>query len=370
MGYLQRASPMLKETLLKIHRAEKPLEIDQHFYEFGSIQYHIKCSVSDPKTVYLSTSTSLDAQGTATTCEETSTETYEVIKGIAMGVIDIVEPPELGFQLTLRLHFDQMPRGKGALKIITKMSEMQAIILSCQMKMMLRNASVQMMNKPIKIVYRTTEPFYVFKKPHEITAVFPMRFKDHTDVVIATSFFQELVEVGNQKEMGKAPQCNWSPIPPPELTGEPLHDLSTNAGFVSFDITSRHIEGGKRLDNTVWNLLNFYAYVKYHIKCSRGFIQRRMRKRMESLVEVLNNTTLEDDEPKENRRCKYVKRLGKIPRAKMVKQRCKEMTTRVKRSKFHIKINGCARFRLLFHRRSISFPNFTSNSSGSYIKLD
>ncbi len=31
------------------------------------------------------------------------------------------------------------------------------------------------------------------------------------------------------------------------------------------DISSRHIEG-KRLDKTVWSLLNFYAYVNYHVK--------------------------------------------------------------------------------------------------------
>lgn len=36
------------------------------------------------------------------------------------------------------------------------------------------------------------------------------------------------------------------------------------------DITSRHIEG-KRLDKTVWNLLNFYAFVKNHVKVKNPF---------------------------------------------------------------------------------------------------
>lgn len=31
------------------------------------------------------------------------------------------------------------------------------------------------------------------------------------------------------------------------------------------DISSRHVEGN-RLDKTVWNLLNFNAYVRYHVK--------------------------------------------------------------------------------------------------------
>nr|XP_027116631.1 actin-related protein 2/3 complex subunit 2B-like isoform X2 [Coffea arabica] len=60
------------------------------------------------------------------------------------------------------------------------------------------------------------------------------------------------------------------------------------------DITGRHVEG-KRLDKTVWNLLNFYAFVKYHVKSTRGFIQRRMRTRLESLVEVLYNAGIKDE---------------------------------------------------------------------------
>ncbi|KFK31051.1 hypothetical protein AALP_AA6G062000 [Arabis alpina] len=374
MAYLERSSPTLKETLLKIYRAEKPIEIDQQFYEFGSIQYHIKCSVSDPNIVYVSTSTLLETQGTLT-LKEFSSHTYEMIENIAVGVIDIVDPPRLGFQLTLRLHLDNIPRGKEAIKIITRISEIQALMLSSQLKEMLRFLNFQddsQTNRPIRIVYHPSQPFYVFKQLKKITAVFPMNFKDNLDVVIAMSFFQELVEVGSQKEMGKAPQCNWSPIPPLQLRGEPVQDLTTNSGFVSFDITSRHVEG-KRLDKTVWNLLNFYAYVKYHIKCSRGYIQRRMRKRMDSLVKLLNNTSLEEDEEatqKENGRRTYVKELVKLPKCKlMMKQRCKEMTRRVKISKFRIKINGCARFR--FHQRWRSFPKFFSTPSDkSYTKLD
>ncbi|KAH0925494.1 hypothetical protein HID58_017750 [Brassica napus] len=378
MAYLERSSPTLKETLLKIYRAEKPIEIDQHFYEFGSIQYHIKCSVLDTKIVYVSTSTLLETQGIVTS-KEILSATYEVIKNIAVGVIDIVDPPRLGFQLTLKLHLDNIPRGKAAeaIKIITRISEIQAIILSSQLKEMLKRLNFQddsqainNNNRPIRIVYHPSEPFYVFRQAEKITAVFPMNFKDNSDVVIAMSFFQELVEVGSQKEMGKAPQCSWSPVPPFQLRGEPVHDLTTNAGFVSFDITSRHVEG-KRLDKTVWNLLNFYAYVKYHIKCSRGYIQRRMRKRMDSLVKRLNNTRFEEEAPqKENGACKYVKELVKVPKGKlMMQQRCKDMTRRVKISKFRIRINGCARFR--FNQRWISIPKFSSKSSNkSYTKLD
>lgn len=67
--------------------------------------------------MHVSTSTLLETQG-AVTLKEISTHTYEVIKNIAVGVIDIVDPPRLGFQLTLGLHLDNIPRGKGKLSIL------------------------------------------------------------------------------------------------------------------------------------------------------------------------------------------------------------------------------------------------------------
>lgn len=45
---------------------------------------------------------------------------------------------------------------------------------------------------------------------------------------------QELMDVGSSKAFKKAPLFIWSPIPPPELRGEPIEDLSTNGGFLSF----------------------------------------------------------------------------------------------------------------------------------------
>ncbi|KAF8014352.1 hypothetical protein BT93_H0252 [Corymbia citriodora subsp. variegata] len=202
-------------------------------------------------------------------------------------MVELIEPAAEGYQLTLRLDFYKIPQGKESSKIITEIASIQAAILSCQLKDMLTNVTSQDtsqgMYKPIKLVYHPREPFFVVRQPEKTTAVFPMRFQEKTDVIIATAFFQELMDVGSSEAWVKVPLCAWSPIPPPELRGEQMEDLSTNGGFISFDILPRHVKG-KRLDKTVWNLLNFYAFVKYHVKCTRGFIQRRMRKRLDNLV--------------------------------------------------------------------------------------
>ncbi|XP_022760334.1 actin-related protein 2/3 complex subunit 2B isoform X2 [Durio zibethinus] len=384
MASFERASPALKEILLRIYRnhshnqccschysAEKPIEVDHHLYEFGSVEYHIKSSASAPQLTYLSISTPLLTQGVLLSYG-LSPYTTQMVREISTDVLEIVEPATEGYQLTLRLDFSKIPRGKDSLKVITEVSSVQSIILSSQLKEMLQSVNSwdasQGMYKPIKLVYHPREPFYVIRQPHKIVAVFPMRFKDYSDVIIATSFFQELMDVGSSEKWAKAPPCNWSPIPPAELRGEPLEDLSTNGGFVSFDISSRHVEG-KRLDKTVWSLLNFYAYVKHHVKCTRGFIQRRMRRRLESLVEVLQNSSLEDDRHirkfQENAGWQYMKKLVKLSsKSKILKRSCRDFTRKIMRIRFRIKIHGFGRFR----RRWLTMLKFSS--SKGYTKLE
>lgn len=57
-----------------------------------------------------------------------------------------------------------------AIKIITRISEIQALILSSQLKEMLKvvnfqeNSQAMNNDRPIRIVYHPSEPFYVFKQ--------------------------------------------------------------------------------------------------------------------------------------------------------------------------------------------------------------
>ena len=80
-----------------------------------------------------------------------------------------------------------------------------------------------------------------------------------------------------------------------------------NAGFVTFVIFPRHVEGPK-LDRTVWNLSTFHAYVSYHVKCSEGFMHTRMRRRVESLIQALDRAR--PDLEKKTAMNRSFKRLG------------------------------------------------------------
>ncbi|GER46257.1 actin-related protein 2/3 complex subunit [Striga asiatica] len=368
MACFERASPAVKEILLKIHRADRPMEIDQHVHEFGSIHYHLRCSASDPTYTYLSVSTPLLSQSLPLS-SLLPQYSLDMVRQICPQVIETVEPPEEGYQLTLKLNFSKIPHGKVSTKIITDISSVQAVILSSQLKDILKKVdsheNSQETYKPIKLIYHPREPFFIIKQPMKTTAIFPMRFKENEDVIIATAFFQELHDIGSSEAYPKAPHCTWSPIPPLELRGEPIEDLSTNCGFVSF---------GKKLDKTVWNLLNFYALVKYHVKSTRGFIQRRMRTRLERLVQHLEDVEIEEDQPKK-KKARGWKRLRKWIRASKTKilKRKYDLTNKIKRIRSRIKIHFFSRFRRGWLRMPKFSPVTSRNkrsSKGSYLKQD
>ncbi|XP_072955603.1 actin-related protein 2/3 complex subunit 2B isoform X2 [Typha angustifolia] len=374
MAYFDTGSRTLVEILNNLQgcsdgSVEKPTVMDHSFYELGSVRYHIQVLASDPANIYLSIlipPLSLEVPHS----NGLPDRTLQDIRRMYSNVAEIMEPPKEGFILTLKLNFGRLPRSEDRIKAVNEISSLQAAILSSQLKDLLWNLdSMDMLHgtcRPIKVVYYPQEPFFVSRRPEKITAIFPMRFKDNSDVVLATSFFQELMDLGDSASFSKAPHCTWSPIPPSELRGENFQYLTTNGGFVSFDIFSRHVKGEK-LEKTVWILLNFYAHVKYHIKSTRGFIQRRMRQRQERLAElqVIRQSRIREGEGKKELQSRNsLKKLMSFSKHKKLKTGCIVITDQIKRLRSRIKIKGLDRLR----RRWFRVPKFPALRK--YSKLD
>ncbi|XP_037491310.1 actin-related protein 2/3 complex subunit 2B [Jatropha curcas] len=117
-------------------------------------------------------------------------------------------------------------------------------------------------------------------------------------------------------------------------------------------------------------LLNFLLpYVKKPCKVApEAFIKEEDAKgSLESLVEVLHKENQEEGEKvkrvKAKARCRYVTKLVRFPKSEMLKQRCGEVTRKIKRIRF-IKIHGFGRFQ----RRWLTIPKFSSQMR--YTKLD
>ncbi|XP_026426680.1 actin-related protein 2/3 complex subunit 2B-like isoform X2 [Papaver somniferum] len=342
-GCFDRASPALKEILLKFYYShEKQSVTDYQLIEFGSVQYHVQVYSQDSHYIYLSVSSPLLTQGTFLS--------HGLSKCISQrsysNVMQVAETPKAGYPLTIRID-------------LSKFIEMLCVTS-------FKNTSQGMYNKPIKVVLDAKDHFFVITQPEKTAVVFPMRFGDDSDVIIATTLFQELVVLGSSKSCAKAPSCTWSPIPPAELRGEYFEDLTTNGGFMSFDVLSRHIKRS-RIDKTVWNLSNFQAYVRHYVKCTRGFVQRSMRKRVERLSEMLLNPASakqHESSSMKNQGHRRMKIFGRLSKAKLLRKKCSGFLKKIMQLRSKIKIHGLDQIR----RRWLKFSE--CYSSRSYTRLD
>ncbi|CAK9143891.1 unnamed protein product [Ilex paraguariensis] len=273
---------------------EKGIELDCHWVEFDDVRYHVQAAMKNPQLLLLSVSLPTPPLETVF-FGGLPLGAIEAIKAAYGVVVQILDPPRDGFNLTVKLNLSKLPPDeeyKHAL--LVKIASVREVVLGAPLRVVLKHlasrAVVPDVNKPIALVHRPKESFFLVPQAEKVTVVFPMRFKHSVDTVLATSFLQvvsqflpsldnffdlwvigipvdrqEFVEARCTTGLNNAPPCLWSLSSPSELEGAPVEASSVNAGFVSFVIFPRHVEG-KKLDRTVWSLLTFHAYVSYHVK--------------------------------------------------------------------------------------------------------
>ncbi|PON44647.1 Actin-related protein 2/3 complex subunit [Parasponia andersonii] len=316
MILLQSHSRFLLQTLLnRLHNLDKTIELDYHWVEFDDVRYHIQVSMKNPHHVLLSVSL-------PTPPPETVSAFYgglpfgalEAIKIAYSGIVQILDPPRDGFNLTLRLNLSKLPPDEEYRHaILVKIASVREVVLGAPLRVILKGlgsrTAASNLDRLVALVHRPKESLFLIPQAEKVTVVFPMRFKDSIDIVLATSFLQEFVEARRTAGLSNAPLCLWSPTPPLELKGAPAEALSANAGFVTIVIFPRHVEG-KKLDRTVWSLSTFHAYVSYHVKCSEGFMHTRMRRRVESLIQALDRAKPDSENSKKTGHNASFKRLS------------------------------------------------------------
>ncbi|CAL8149857.1 unnamed protein product [Prunus armeniaca] len=314
MILLQSHSRFLLDNLLnRLQNIEKAVEADYHWAEFDDVRYHIQVTMKNPHILLLSVSLPTPPQETVFLGGLPS-GAIEAIKAAYGAVVQILDPPRDGFNLTLKLNLSKLPPDeeyKHAL--LVKIASVREVVLGAPLRGILKKLTSRTVASNtdglVALVHRPNESFFLIPQAEKVTVIFPMRFKDSIDIVLATSFLQEFVEARRMAGLNTAPHCLWSPTPPLELKEAPAEALSANAGFVTFVIFPRHVEG-KKLDRTVCSLSTFHAYVSYHVKCSEGFMHTRMRRRVESLIEALDRAKPGMENAKNASQSRSFKRLS------------------------------------------------------------
>lgn len=314
MILLQSPSKYLLQILsTRVQNLEKGVELDSQWIEFDDVRYHIQASMKNPNLLFLSL-TLPTPPPEAVSFGGLPPGAIEAIKGSYGVVAQILDPPRDGFSLTMKLNLSKLPPDEEHRHaILVKIASVREVVLGAPLRVFLKQLASRTVasdiDKLVALVHRPMESFFLVPRVDKVTVVFPMRFKDSTDTVLATSFLQEFVEARRSAGLNSAPPCSWSPTPPQELKEAAPEALSANAGYVSFVIFPRHVEG-RKLDKTVWNLSTFHAYVSYHVKCSEGFMHTRMRRRVESLIQALDRAKPDIEKAKKNAQNRSFKRLS------------------------------------------------------------
>lgn len=147
-----------------------------------------------------------------------------------------------------------------------------------------RSESVPAASIP-KFEYRKGETIFICPSNSKVVVIFLVDFADVTDKAIAKVFLQEFVEA--QRTVRTAPPVSYSKEPPGELAGVSVAYSGDSAGFLSFALEERHVQG-PRQEAAITLLTGFRNYLHYHIKCSKTYLHMRMRKRVAGWMQVLN----------------------------------------------------------------------------------
>ncbi|KAK7262140.1 hypothetical protein RJT34_29701 [Clitoria ternatea] len=314
MLLLQSHSRFLLQTLLnRAQNLEKGVELDHHWVEFNDVRYHIQVSMKNPHVLLLSVSLPTPPSETIFVCG-LPFGAIQAIKAAYGNILQILDPPRDGFNLTLKINLSKLPTNQDQRHaFLVKVASVREVVLGAPLRVILEHLAARTvasdMDPHVALVHRPNESFFLFPRADKVTVVFPMRFNDSIDIVLATSFLQEFVEARRTAGLNNTPPCSWSLTPPLELKEVSVDAISANAGFVTFVIFPRHVEGQK-LDRTVWNLSTFHAYVSYHVKCSEGFMHTRMRRRVESLIQALDRAKPDLENSKKTSHNRSFKRLS------------------------------------------------------------
>mmetsp|Transcript_8178 Transcript_8178/g.14161 ORF Transcript_8178/g.14161 Transcript_8178/m.14161 type:complete len:320 (+) Transcript_8178:237-1196(+) len=285
---------IIKNTIrTRAKRLEHPETVAQNtsvsinLVEFDDVAYRLQADVNEPSKLTL-----LMALPPQTTPVSVSEGVLGAIRA-QYGSVAKVVLPTAGFQIAIEISLDAIPRGSEAEfdNMVTKIASFRSVVmgapLKAQLELLSKGACVE--GPLIAVPHRTSEAFFVKPQADSVTVLFPMRFKDANDATIAATFLSEFAEARRgSATLSTAPACSYSKAPPRELMQAGPIAQGANGGYVSFVLFARHVTGKDRLEESTWRLGTFYAFINYHIKCSKAHMHSRMRRRTQSLMQVLN----------------------------------------------------------------------------------
>ena len=131
-----------------------------------------------------------------------------------------------------------------------------------------------------------------------VTIVFSVDFPEESDRAYCRIFLQQLQDIG--RKVNNAPPVVFSEAKDPPLE---IRDTCTESplivGFVSFTIFDHHVKTPAKLEKTIDQLIGFRNYLHFHIKAAKTNLHMRMRRKVNSWIQIINRAIMTADKPKD-----------------------------------------------------------------------
>ncbi|CAI0546182.1 unnamed protein product [Linum tenue] len=163
MILLQSHSRILIETLSnRVQNLDKAVELDYNWVEFGDIRYHVQVSAKNPNVLLLSVSLPVPPPETVFV-GGLPYGAIEAIKSAYGSVVQILDPPRDGFNLTLKINLAKLPTDEALLMKIASVREVVlGAPLSVVLKHLLSRTVAPGLDGLLALVHRPNESFFLF----------------------------------------------------------------------------------------------------------------------------------------------------------------------------------------------------------------
>lgn len=204
----------------------------------------------------------------------------------------LLSTPESGQSVTLAIDLDKLPENHAALA-----RKCASLKRNCMASVFMKFFDLHEKADPkapgarAVIHYRTDETMYVQALHDRVTVIFSTMFKDPDDMLIGKVFMQEFTEA--RRRLDRAPQVLYSHrVPPSELQGTNAV-VSDSVAYITFVLFPRHIGSEANRQKSIDLIHTLRNYLHYHIKCSKAYIQMRMRAKTLEFLKVINRASME-----------------------------------------------------------------------------
>ncbi|KAJ0082450.1 hypothetical protein Patl1_11918 [Pistacia atlantica] len=169
MLLLQSHSRFLLQTLLnRVQNLDKAVELDYQWVEFDDVRYHVQVTMKNPHLVLLSVSLPIPPPETIF-LGGLPFGAIEAIKAAYGSVVQILDPPRDGFNLTLKLNLSKLsPDEENRQALLMKVASVREVVLGAPLRVVLKHLATRTvspgMNQLLALVHRPKESFFLIPK--------------------------------------------------------------------------------------------------------------------------------------------------------------------------------------------------------------